>query len=354
VPSTLTSIPDLTPTQVVVGLLGGLALFLLGLGQLTDSVQALAGRGLKRWVGRLTSNRFSGAATGASVSAVLQSSSATTVLVVGLVSAGVLSLEQSLGVLLGANVGTTVTAQIVAFDVARIAVVFASGGLALALLAPRGPLRHAGAALFGLGLVFAGMGLMTRSAGPLQGHEAFLEAMTAVAHPLSAVLAGAVFTALVQSSSATVGVVIVLAGRGLVSLEASVALVLGANLGTCVTACIAALGRPRPAVQAALAHLAFNLLGVVVWLPLLGPLAELVRQASPGAPPGLPEAERVAEALPRQVANAHLVFNLGTALLLIGFTSPLARAIRRIVPDRPGPGRGGRARRGGRRGDPPH
>lgn len=324
----------LTTPQVVVGLACGLGLFLLGLEQLTASMRVLAGPRLKRWVATLTRNRLSGAATGAAAAATLQSSSATSVIVIGLVSAGALSLEQSIGVLMGANVGTTITAQLLAFDLATLAAILSLGGLGFALLGPRGPVRHAGAAAFGLGVLFAGMELMRSSAAPLRHHETVAEALASASNPLLAILLGAIVTALLQSSSATIGLVMVLAAQGLVTLEASLALLYGANLGTCATGFLAALGKPRSALRVALAHLIFNLLGVLIWLPLLQPLAELARTVSPSAPAGLPEAMRVADDLPRQVANAHLIFNLGTTLLLLGFTPVLAQIVYRLVPER--------------------
>lgn len=334
------SLPDPTSPQVVVGMLSGLALFLLGMAQLTEGLRDLAGDRLKTALARVTRNRFVGATTGASLAALLQSSSAATVLVVGFLSAGLLSLEQALGVIMGANVGTTITAQVIAFDVGRPAVAMAIGGFMFSRLAPRGPYRQCGGAVFGLGLVFCGMLLMSESAGALRHHEGFLELLAGVRTPGSALLVGALFTALVQSSTATVGVVIVLAGQGLVTLEPAVALLFGANIGTCVTAGLAAWRKPRPAVQAALGHLLFNMAGVLIWLPVLEPLCALVRRLSPQAPAGLPIADQVAAELPRQVANAHAVFNVGTMLVLLAFARPLAELIRRIVPDgRDGPRR---------------
>jgi len=328
------SAPYLTQPQVVVGLLGGLALFLLGMAQLTESLKAFASDGRKRLLKRLTKNRVLGAATGASVAALLQSSSATTVLIVGFLSAGLLSLEQSIGVIMGANVGTTITAQFIAFDVARHALLLMAGGFAFSRLSPKGPSRRLGVAIAAIGLVFFGMSLMSRSAGTLRNHEGFLDLMASAQEPLLAILIATIFTALVQSSTATVGVVIVLAGQGFVTLETSIALLFGANVGTCVTAGLAAVGKPRPALQAALAHVLFNVAGVVIWLPCIRPLADLVRQWSPTASEHLSASEQIAAELPRQVANAHVLFNLGTLLVLLMFATSLAELVRRIAPDK--------------------
>ena len=324
----------MTTTQVVAGIACGLGLFLAGLAQVTASMRILAGPRLKLWATRLTRSPARGAVTGASISGLLQSSSATSVLVIGLVSAGVLSLEQSLGVLLGANIGTTLTAQLIAFDALRVAAAVGLAGLIFALLGPRGPARHAGAAAFGLGVLFAGMALMSASASSLQARPELREALAFAEHPVAGVLIGAVVTVLLQSSSATIGLVIVLAGQGLLSLESGLALLLGANVGTCATGFLAALGKPRDALRAALAHLMINAVGVLLFLPMLQPLAAMARAISPSAPSYLTASERIADDLPRQVANAHLIFNLATVLLLIGFTPLLARIVRAVVPER--------------------
>lgn len=321
---------------IAVGLLGGLALFLFGLEQMTDALKRVAGGGMRAMLARLSTNRFTAALTGAIVTAVIQSSSVTTVLVVGFVSAGLMTLSQSVGIIMGANIGTTITAQIVAFKVTAYALVLVAAGFGMTFLSKRGAVRDAGFMIMGLGLVFFGMGLMSEATHPLRTYQPFIDAMQRMDNPFFAILLAAGFTALVQSSSATTGIVIVLASQGFITLEAGIALAFGANVGTCVTALLAALGKPRAAVRVAAVHVAFNVLGVLIWLPFIEPLAELVRSFSPSAPQ-LEGLARLGAETPRQIANAHTAFNLGNTALLIWFTGPMARLATRLIPDRAAP-----------------
>ncbi len=326
----------LAPLPILTGLAGGLALFLFGLDLMSGALKSTAGHRMKRLLARLTTNRFKAAFAGAFVTAVIQSSSVTTVLVVGFVSAGLMTLQQSVGVIMGANVGTTITAQIIAFKVSRYALLLIALGFGLQFLARRDRLRHYGTALLGLGLIFFGMDLMSGATRPLQDYPPFIEAMRRMDHPLLGILASAAFTALVQSSSATTGVIIALALQGFVTLEAGIALIFGANIGTCVTALLAAIGKPRAAVQAALVHVLFNVLGVLIWLGFIDQLAWIVRAISPAAE-GLTGAARLAAETPRQIANAHTVFNVANLLIFIGFTRPIAWLAQRLVPERAAP-----------------
>lgn len=321
---------------ILIGLFGGLSLFLYGMGQMTDALKSVAGEGMRRLIARLTGNRFSAALTGALVTVVIQSSSVTTVLVVGFITAGLLTLAQSVGVILGANVGTTVTAQIIAFDVTEYALVLVTIGFALQFVLKREAVKRLGAMIMGLGLIFFGMGLMSDATGPLRTHEPFIDVMRRMDVPVFGILAGAAFTALVQSSSATTGIVIVLAGQGFITLEAGIALALGANVGTSVTAVLAGLGKPRPARQAALVHVLFNVVGAALWLPFIGQLSTLVVEMSP-AYPDLESTARLAAETPRQIANAHTAFNLINLVLFLPFTTVLANLVQRILPDRPEP-----------------
>ena len=323
--------PDMLP--LVMGLLGGLALFLFGLDQMTVALKAVAGDRLRTVLARLTVNRVAGVATGAFVTSVIQSSSVTTVLVIGFISSGLMSLSQAVGVIFGANIGTTVTAQIIAFKVTKLAFALVAAGFALTFVARRESLRHHGSGMLGLGLVFLGMTVMSDSMAPLREYPPFLEGMTRLENPLVAIAVSAAFTGLIQSSSATTAIVIAMASQGLVPLPMGIALILGANVGTCVTALLAAIGRPREAVRAALVHLAFNAGGVLLWLPWIGALAGWVVEISPRASE-LDGVTRLAAESPRQIANAHTVFNVANALVFLPFGALLARAIERLVPDR--------------------
>ncbi len=324
--------------QIAVGVFGGLALFLFGMGQMTDTLKSVAGRGMRTLLARLTTNRFTGSFTGAFVTAVVQSSSVTTVLLVGFISAGLMSLEQAIGVIMGANIGSTVTAQLIAFNVTQFALPLVTVGFALSFLAKQDRLRMIGSMVMGLGLIFYGMGLMSQATQPLRSYEPFIQVMQSMDNALLAISVAALFTAIIQSSAATTGIVIVLASQGYITLEAGIALALGANIGTCVTALLAAIGRPAAAKQAALAHVLFNVAGVMIWAPFIGPFAELVRSISPTSP-DLDGVARLAAEAPRQIANAHTAFNVFNTLLFIWFTRPLAWLVRRLVPERSGQGR---------------
>ena len=313
---------------------GGLALFLYGMRQMTEALKTVAGSGMKNLLARLTVNRFTAAGAGAIITAVIQSSSVTTVLVVGFISAGLLSLSQSIGVILGANVGTTVTAQIIAFQIYKYGLLLIAAGFFTEVLARRERVRQWGVAAMGLGLILFGMELMSIATGPLRDWPPFLNALQHMSNPLLAVAAGTLFTAIVQSSSATTGIVIVLASQGLITLELGIGLIFGANVGTCVTAFASAVGRPREALQAAWAHVIFNAGGVALWILFIDPFADVVRAVS-STSAGLHGLDQLAADTPRQIANAHTLFNVANLVLFIWFTAPLAWLVERIVPPRP-------------------
>ena len=320
--------------ELLLGLCGGLALFLHGMDQMGVALRGVAGSRLERVLGALSNHRVIGLLTGAGVTAVIQSSSVTTVMLVGFVSAGLMTLQQSIGVILGADIGTTITAQIVAFKVTKYSLLLvAAGGLAL-VHARAERVRHYAFIAMGLGLILFGMSVMSDAMRPLRSYQPFMELMARMDEPALAILAATVFTGLIQSSSAAMGVVIVLAMQGLISLEAGIALALGANVGTCATAGLAAIGKPREAVRVALAHVLFKLIGVALLLPFIEPFADLVRELSPAVDPGLDARELLAAVVPRQVANAHTLFNVAIALIFLPFTGFFAWLITRMLPDR--------------------
>lgn len=319
---------------LLVGLFGGLALFLFGMEQLSKALKVVAGDRMRTVLARLTANRVFGALTGAFVTAVIQSSSVTTVLVVGFVSAGLMTMQQSVGVIMGANIGTTITAQIIAFKVTRLALALIAAGFGLTFFSRDETRRQYGYGVLGLGLVFFGMGVMGDAMAPLRTYQPFLDGMTRLEAPAIGILAAALFTAAVQSSSATTAIVIVMASEGLVTLPAGIALILGANVGTCATAILAALGKPREAMRAAAVHVLFNIAGVVIWLPFLDQLARFTTWLSPAAT-ALDGTARLAADVPRQIANAHTTFNVVSTLLFLGLTPLFARVAVRLVPDRP-------------------
>ena len=313
------------------GLFGGLAMFLFGMDQMSDGLKSAAGDTLKDLLARLTKNRFMGAITGALVTAVLNSSSVTTVLVVGFISAGFMTLAQSVGVIMGANIGSTFTAQIVAFNVTQYALILVAVGFSMLFVSKKDKTRYYGAMIMGLGLVFYGMGVMGEAMNPLRTYEPFLDLMVKMESPLLGILVGAVFTGLVQSSAATTGIAIVMAAEGLISLPAGIALAFGSNIGTCVTAVLAAMGKPVEAVRAAMIHILFNVFGVLLWVMFIPQLAEFVAAISP-ASPELTGKARMAAEVPRQIANAHTVFNVANTIIFIGFTTFFARLAEILVP----------------------
>lgn len=312
---------DLDVVILLTTLLGGLALFLHGMDRMTEALKAVAGDRMRSILARLTSNRFFAVGTGAGVTAVIQSSSVTTVLVVGFVTSGLMTLTQAAGVIVGANIGTTVTAQIIALDVTRYALAFVAAGFAFSFFGRGDSVRSRGTVVMGLGLIFFGMAIMGDAMEPLRDQRAFTDAMVSLESAWLGILVGAGFTAIVQSSSATTALVIVLAGQGLIPLEAGIALILGANIGTSVTALLAAIGKPRDALRAATIHTGFNVGGVILFLPLIGVLSAIVESIGGGPA--------------REIANAHTIFNVVVTLIFMAFLPAFVGFVERVVRDRP-------------------
>ncbi len=315
-------------------LLGGLALFLFGMEQMASSLKAVAGKGMKGILARLTANRFMGAITGAFITAVIQSSSVTTILIVGFISAGLISFSQSICIIMGANIGTTITAQIIAFKITDASMLMIAIGFSMLFFIKQEKIKLYGGILMGLGMVFFGMTIMSQAMEPLRNYPPFLNLMMQMSSPLISILIAAAFTGLVQSSSATTGIIIVMATQGFISLPTGIALAFGANVGTCITAFLASIGKPREAVRAAVVHILFNIFGVLLWLGFIDQLAQFVSWFSPSYEM-LTGAAKMAAETPRQIANAHTLFNIANTLIFIGFTSQFARLVERLIPDSP-------------------
>lgn len=322
---------------LAIGLLGGLSLFLYGMERMSDALKNVAGEKMKDILAMLSNNRIMGLITGAIVTAVIQSSSVTTVMLVGFVTAGLMSLSQTIGVIMGSNIGTTITAQIVAFKVTKYALLLMAIGFGMLFSSKKEKIQQYGYMIMGLGMIFFGMGVMSDAMRPLRTYQPFLDLMTQMSNPVWGILVAALFTALIQSSSATTGVIIVLAMQGLITLKAGIALSFGANIGTCVTAFLASIGKPREALRVSIVHIMFNVAGVLIFLPFIGPFAKLVVAVSPSAPEGLTGLQAAAAVLPRQVANAHTIFNATCAILFLPLITYFARIVYRLVPDKPLP-----------------
>ncbi len=315
---------------LTMGLFGGLSLFLYGMAKMSDGLKKAAGNQMRKILATLTKNRVVAMIVGAFVTMVIQSSSATTVMLVSFVQAQLMTYVQSIGIILGANIGTTITAQLVAFKLTDYALLMITVGFALTMFSKKDSLRHIGEALLGFGILFFGMKIMSDSMKPLRSFEPFIDMMKGLENPFFGLMIGAAFTALIQSSSAFTGIVIVLAQQGLLTLEAGIPLILGANIGTCVTAGLASIGTIREAKRVALAHVLFNIGGVVIFVWLIPPLAELVRSLSSVS--GLSGMEKLAAETPRQIANAHTIFNISVGLIFLPFTGILAKQVYRILP----------------------
>jgi phosphate:Na+ symporter len=330
------------------GLLGGLGLFLYGMRILSDGLQKIAGDRMRRILAALTENRLVGILIGMAVTALIQSSTATTVMVVSFVNAGLMSLLQAIGVVIGANIGTTVTAQLIAFKVAKYALPAIGIGVGLRLFVKQPRWQQIGEVTLGFGLVFFGLALMKDAFDPLRGNQEFQQLFLSVGdNPLLGVLFGAAVTIVVQSSSATIGLTIAMATSGLLSYEASLAMILGENIGTTLTANLAALGTSLAARRAALAHTLFNVIGVCYMLLLFPWFAKLVTTITPGDADFIIHTGEQAELLggiigdkpfiARHIANAHTLFNVINALIFIPLIGPLARLTAALIPGRDEP-----------------
>lgn len=303
-------------------LLGGLALFLYGMQMMSSGLEAAAGNKMKNILERLTSNRVKGVLVGAGITAVIQSSSATTVMVVGFVSAGLMSLSQAVGVIMGANIGTTVTGQLIALDISAAAPLIAFVGVVLAVFIKKEQLRHIGGIVAGLGVLFIGMDMMSTAMEPLQDSAAFTQAVTTFDNPVIGILVGAGFTALIQSSSASVGILQALATGGLIGLPQAVYVLFGQNIGTCITAVLASIGTKAEAKRTTIIHLMFNIFGTILFtlICMATPFVALMEGLTPGNGAA-------------QIANVHTIFNVVTTLVLLPFGGQMAKIAVRILPD---------------------
>ena len=306
----------------ILSLLGGLALFLYGMQMMSGGLEAAAGNKMKHILERLTANRFLGVVVGALITAVIQSSSATTVMVVGFVNSGMMTLQQAVWIIMGANIGTTITGQLIALDVGMMAPLFAFFGVSMVVFLKNPKAHHYGEIIAGLGVLFIGMGMMSDAMKPLREVPEFVNLMTRFSNPVIGIGVGALFTAVIQSSSASVGILQSLASNGLIGLGDAVFVLFGQNIGTCITAVLAAIGTSKNAKRTTIIHLTFNVIGTTIFtiVCLLFPLTTLVESFTPGN-------------VPAQIANMHTLFNIVTTLLLLPVGQYLAKFAEKIMPD---------------------
>ena len=322
----------------ILSLLGGLALFLYGMQMMSSGLEAAAGSRMKLILEKLTANRFLGVLVGAAITAVIQSSSATTVMVVGFVNASMMTLNQAVWIIMGANIGTTVTGLLIALDVGELAPLFAFVGVALVVFVKKPQLQHIGQIMAGLGVLFIGMDMMSSAMSPLRESEAFINLMSNFSNPILGILAGAGFTAVIQSSSASVGILQTLANSGVIGLSSAVFVLFGQNIGTCITAVLASIGTSRSAKRTTIIHLMFNVIGTIIFtllfvafpiahvidgsLVLPGSLGQTISNIMPSSPAA-------------QIALTHTCFNIITTIILLPLGNYLAKAAVKILPERP-------------------
>ena len=305
----------------ILSLLGGLALFLYGMQMMSNGLEAAAGNKMKQILEKLTSNRFKAVLVGAAITAVIQSSSATTVMVVGFVNSGLMTLNQAVWIIMGANIGTTITGQLIALDMGAIAPLIAFLGVECIMFLKSEWARHIAGIFAGLGVLFIGMDMMSASMAPLRDSEMFMSFMTNFSNPLIGILVGAVFTAVIQSSSASVGILQALAATGMIPLSSAVYVLFGQNIGTCITAVLASIGTKTNAKRTTVIHLSFNIIGTTIFtiLCMVTPFVSWMEAFN---------ADPVA-----QIANTHTVFNIVTTLLLLPFGNLLAEFATKILPE---------------------
>ena len=308
----------------IFSMLGGLALFLYGMNMMSNGLELAAGNKMKTILEKLTSNRILGVLVGALVTAIIQSSSATTVMVVGFVNSGLMSLTSAVWVIMGANIGTTITGQLIAIDITAIAPLIAFIGVAMIVFFKSKKLDAFGSVIGGLGILFIGMETMSNAMVPLRTMPEFVGLISKFQNPFIGILVGALFTALIQSSSASVGILQALAKSGVMTLSSSIYVLFGQNIGTCITSVLASIGTSKNAKRTTIIHLTFNIIGTVIFvsISMLFPFAHLVESITPNN-------------VAAQIANVHTIFNVATTLLLLPIGTKLVDLAKMILPDDP-------------------
>ncbi len=309
--------------DIIIGLAGGLALFIFGMQMMSTGLKNAAGEKMQSLLEKLTSKTVFGVLVGTVVTALIQSSSATTVMVVGFVNAGIMNIKQAVAVIMGANIGTTVTSQLISFKISQFVFPLIIIGFVLHFFGKRALMKYIGSVILGFGILLHGMGIMGVSLSPLRESPAFNSLMVSFSQqPWLGLLFGILITILLQSSTASTGILIALAGSGLIPLESGMPIIFGTNVGTCVTAVLSSIGTNRNAKRAALGHVIFNLMGSVLFMFFIGPYTSLIYLISGPA-----------ATVPRLIANAHTGFNVFNALLFVPLINVIVRMIYRIIPE---------------------
>lgn len=320
---------------LISGLVGGLALFLLGMNMMSEGMKKTAGAKLRVILETLTQNRLIAVAVGTFITVVVQSSSATTVMLVSFVQAQLMTFAQTLGIILGAGIGTTITTQLIAFKLTEYSLIVIGFGFAVYFLSNSKKFKSIGELILGFGILFYGMYVMSEAMYPLRTYQPFIDIVTNLENPFLGIIVGTIFTALIQSSAAFAGIIIILGTQGLISLEAAIPLILGANIGTSITAILASINSGREAKKVAFAHTSFKVIGVLLFVWWIPQFANFIRSISPEASSSLIGISYLAEVLPRQIANAHTVFNIVLTFALLPFTKFAARFIEWVLPHVP-------------------
>ncbi len=319
--------------MLVIGLVGGLAMFLYGMEVMSHGLLRSAGDRLRNLLGITNNNRLVATGMGAFVTMVIQSSSATTVMLVSFVNSKLMKFKQTIPIMLGAAIGTTITAQLIAFKLTDYSLLLLAIGFFMITFAKKAQYQHIGETLLGFGLLFFGMYIMSEAMYPLRSYEPFIQLLLQLRNPFLGILVGTIFTALIQSSSAFVGIMIILGSQGLLSLEASIPLLFGSNIGTAMTALLASIKTDREARKVAIALTLFKFTGVMIFVWWIYPFSQFIEMVSPKAGFANGSIAQMAEVLPRQIANAHTIYNIFAALLFLPFTGVFAKFITRLIPE---------------------
>jgi phosphate:Na+ symporter len=309
-------------TEILLSILAGLILFLYAVSSLSETIKSIVGENANKWILKFTSNTFSSILVGIVVTTLLDSSSAVIIITIVFVNARILTFRQAMGIVLGANIGTTISSQIIAMDIGKYSPVLLLIGFVLLFVSKSERINNTGKVILFFGVLFFGLFTMENAVEPLKDEAFFMEWLKKTENPLMGAVIGAVVTLIIQSSSATVGMAIILSKKGLLSLAGGIAVMLGAELGTCSDTLLATIKGSRAAIKTGLFHLTFNLLSIIIGLILFSPFVALVTYISHNAP------------VERAIANAHMIFNI-TGVLIFAWTIPLfEKALNKVLPDR--------------------